>query len=383
MCKITNHSHKHAPAVSSPLDSASKDKKNIPKQIRSRRPTASPVSSSLHLESKRNPLKNVANVKSFPKPMKKKQVFPCKHISTVSSSLNSDSNRNYSNIIRNTNIPKPMRKDHRPFRDSMTNSELVARVTSALRKYGYDKNNTLLATSLCCDEVNRDLERAFIEHYGDNFVMGGLAGVPFGGVTSFGAMAHHIPDGGSCLIVYGPHVGMDRNGKLGTVERRGRSHSGACCGSACAAADYASAVSKGIQKKAKPSPTVSVDIEQYFIGKMLIPYAERLEKAANPQEELPRILYEENNRMMKKIVSKACGEVSGNGKIALLGGIQINTLKEEPDRFLPINFELLNNKGAVIDKFEEAFAGDYEVDNKFCDVFFSIATSLNLPIKMW
>ena len=58
--------------------------------------------------------------------------------------------------------------------------------------------------------------------------MGGLAGFPFGGVTGFGAMAHHIPDNGSCLVVYGPHVGIDSRGIVGTVERRGRKHGGAC-----------------------------------------------------------------------------------------------------------------------------------------------------------
>jgi len=190
--------------------------------------------------------------------------------------------------------------------------------------------------------------------------MGGLAGVPFGGVTSFGAMAHHIPDGGSCLVIYGPHVGMDSKGNLGTVERRGRSHSGPCCGSACAAAAYVSAVYAGFQKAAKPAP--GNDIEQHFVGQLLLPHAERLDKATHPQEELPRILYEENDRMIKKIVKKACKEVAGNGKIALLGGIQINTPQGEPDQFVPMNFELLNNKGDVIDRFEKAFKGDVEID---------------------
>ena len=44
-----------------------------------------------------------------------------------------------------------------------------------------------------------------------------MIGFPFGGITSFGAMASHIPDGGSCLVVFGPHVGVDSTGKVGTV----------------------------------------------------------------------------------------------------------------------------------------------------------------------
>jgi hypothetical protein len=93
------------------------------------------------------------------------------------------------------------------FPKAITNEELVTKVTGALKEYGYGEN-TLLACSLCCDEVNRVLEKDFAKHYGDNFSMGGLAGFPFGGVTSFGAMSHHIPTGGSCLVVFGPHVGL-------------------------------------------------------------------------------------------------------------------------------------------------------------------------------
>jgi len=120
------------------------------------------------------------------------------------------------------------------FPKAVTNADLVSKVTGALKEYGFGKSS-LVATALCCDEVNRVLEKDFAPHYNDNFSMGGLAGFAFGGVTSFGAMAHHIPDGGSCLVIFGPHVGVDADGKVGSVNRRGRAAPGACCGSACAA----------------------------------------------------------------------------------------------------------------------------------------------------
>ena len=81
---------------------------------------------------------------------------------------------------------------------AMSNTELVSSVTSKLKSYGFTNENTLIATSLCADEVNRTLEHSLCEATTlENFSMGGLAGFPFGGVTAFGAMAHHIPDGGS------------------------------------------------------------------------------------------------------------------------------------------------------------------------------------------
>lgn len=81
------------------------------------------------------------------------------------------------------------------FPGAISGVKLAAHVKEVLNRNGYSDRKTLLATSLCCDEVNRDFEQDLTSVYGSNFSMGGLAGFAFGGVTSFGAMAHHIPDG--------------------------------------------------------------------------------------------------------------------------------------------------------------------------------------------
>ena len=185
---------------------------------------------------------------------------------------------------------------------AVTNASLVDRVSNALSPYGYGPS-TLLATSLCCDEVNRPLEIDFQKAFGDHFSMGGLAGFAFGGATAFGAMAAHIPDGGSCLIVYGPHVGIDSKGKVGTVDRRGREKGGSCCGSGVAAAGYVKNVLKRNITKAG-SPSGPEDAQQTFVGNMLLPHANRLEVADNPMVELPLALFDAQDKMMSKIVKK-------------------------------------------------------------------------------
>eukprot|EP00547_Thalassionema_nitzschioides_P007332 CAMPEP_0194210510 /NCGR_PEP_ID=MMETSP0156-20130528/8635_1 /TAXON_ID=33649 /ORGANISM="Thalassionema nitzschioides, Strain L26-B" /LENGTH=435 /DNA_ID=CAMNT_0038937867 /DNA_START=132 /DNA_END=1439 /DNA_ORIENTATION=- len=265
----------------------------------------------------------------------------------------------YSSSIFPKPAPKNLEALKEAFPGAIPISQLVGHVTATLAHHDYG-SSTLLATSLCCDEVNRDLEREFVEHYGEHFSMGGLAGFPFGGITSFNAMAHHIPDGGSSLLVYGPHVGIDRAGNVGTVERRGRLKSGACCGSANAAADYACAVHNGL-KKIELDFSQGMDIEQHFVGQMLLPHGRRLERAKNMKVEVPYICYEEQTTQIHKIVETCCGEVAGNGKIALLGGIQINTPFEQEDYFLPLGFELQCNEGKLIDKFEEAFLDGAEI----------------------
>jgi hypothetical protein len=197
--------------------------------------------------------------------------------------------------------------------------------------------------------VSRKLEEDFAPHYGPNFSMGGLAGFPHGGVVSFGAMAHHIPDGGSCLICFGPHVGVDADGKVGSVNRRGRAAPGACCGSAVAACGHVGSVHKG---EAKPNDASllenPVQSQQEMVNTLLMPYAETLAKASDPMVELPLSLYDAQKKLMDKIVAAGCQEVPGDGKIALLGGVQINTPEDGDDYFLPLSFELKSNKNELI-----------------------------------
>jgi len=237
------------------------------------------------------------------------------------------------------------------FPKAKTNAELVSSITTSLAKYGFTKDNSLVATSFCADEVNRVLEKDLAEAYDmPNFSMGGLAGFPFGGVTSFGAMASHIPDGGSCLVVFGPHVGVDSTGAVGTVERQGRAAGGACCGSAVAASGYVSTVYTGSAQEAG-LPDSPLDAQQNFVGSMLLPYAEQLEKADNKMVDLPYALYAAQKKMMSDIVSAGAGAVGGDGKIAVLGGIQINTppTEDSSDYFLPLSFEVYGNDGKLIE----------------------------------
>eukprot|EP00957_Ditylum_brightwellii_P096452 7346173-Ditylum_brightwellii.AAC.1 len=177
--------------------------------------------------------------------------------------------------------------------------------------------------------------------------MGGLAGFPFGGATSFGAMAAHIPDGGACLVVYGPHVGIDSKGKVGTVERERKANGGSCCGSAVAASAYVDSVFKGEAEEAT-IPEDALDAQQYFVGSMLMPYAKRLDNALNRMHELPYALYDAQTDMMDRIMETSGGAVA-DGTTAVLGGIQINTPPGYTDYFLPLSFKLYDNEGKEVE----------------------------------
>lgn len=245
------------------------------------------------------------------------------------------------------NVIKVLEKIKTTFPGAFESQSLAEKVKTILAEEGYDESKTLFATSLCCDEVNRDLEDDFRKIYGSNFSMGGLAGFPFGGVTSFGAMSHHIPEKGSCVVMYGPHVGIDYDGQVGKVNRRGRPGSGACCGSANAAAAYVKQIREG-KREQLDNPEDIIDAQQTWVGAKLIPYGERLEKASDPNVELPFSFFDAQDELMLRIVDDGCGEVAGNGLIALLGGVQINTPEKTREYFLPKRFEIRNNKGEVV-----------------------------------
>lgn len=241
---------------------------------------------------------------------------------------------------------EPFAKAGEIFPGALTNSELIQKICQTLvHDAGLDKDKILAATSLCCDEVNRPLEFDLANSFTSTFNMGGLAGFPFGGTTSFNAMAAHIPDGGSCLVVYGPHVGVDSTGAVGTVERRGRKSGGACCGSAVAAL---SSVLSGEASKS-PIPDGPLDAQQNFVGQLLLPYADRLKKSNDKNVELPNSLYHAQTKLMEQIVGVSAGSVA-DGSIALLGGIQINTPPGHIDYFLPLGFDLYNNKAELVKK---------------------------------
>lgn len=50
---------------------------------------------------------------------------------------------------------------------------------------------------------------------------------------------------------------------------------------------------------------------------------------------------------MDAIVAKGAGAMEGNGYIAMLGGIQINTPQDTSDYFLPLTFDLRNSEGKL------------------------------------
>lgn len=234
-------------------------------------------------------------------------------------------------------------QDHFP--GAMSNKDLVTKVSTILASKGYTPGNTLLATSLCCDELARQLEDDFTGIYGNNFNLGGLAGFPFAGNTGFGAMAAHIPDDGYCLTVHGPHVGITAAGYVGKVERSGIALVDTCCGSAIAASGYVQGITDGGAKITTNIQSFT-DFQQGAVQELILPHGKRLSDAKDRNVELPYALYDSQDLLMRDIIEQ--GSLGIKKGLAVLGGIQINTGPDTRDYFVPLRFDFISFRGEVM-----------------------------------
>ena len=70
------------------------------------------------------------------------------------------------------------------------------------------------------------------------FPLGGLAGLPFTGLTGWGAFSHHVPKDGNIVVLYAPHVGLNTKGVVGKVDRPGQANETSACGASIGAYNH-------------------------------------------------------------------------------------------------------------------------------------------------
>ena len=126
----------------------------------------------------------------------------------------------------------------RLFPTAMLSSDLDEAIFRSLSPRGFTSDNTLLAHSVCSDEVNdrdEELVDLMVSRWGEGFSLGGLAGLPFAGKSGFRAFLHHVPNSGRLLVLFAPHVGIDAAGRVGSLQRDGQADVSKACGAAVGA----------------------------------------------------------------------------------------------------------------------------------------------------
>lgn len=243
------------------------------------------------------------------------------------------------------------------FPNSFANGQIVSQLLPILKKRGYTKTNTLVASSLCSDEINysdQSLESQLRSNlvparYGGVFHLGGLAGVPSVGISGFKACLGHVPIDGKVVLVFGPHIGIDENGVVGKIKRIGQdTKPTGTCGAVVGA-------KKALGVKKDPS----AQDEEKFVNDTqedaIIKYLSKKFKGKKSDEvgitEVTQSMY---NLVRDEVLAylQACilpdskAFWGGISEIILLGGIVINkSYLQGDDYFQPLMLQALSAKG--------------------------------------
>lgn len=103
----------------------------------------------------------------------------------------------------------------------------------ALARVGFRPSNALALVALCRDEIMDPFEAALSATWGRPFDVGALGGLVLVGRTGLAAALSHAPgeDGRHRFIAFCfPHIGIDADGTVGRVQRRGMLRASSACG---------------------------------------------------------------------------------------------------------------------------------------------------------
>ena len=148
--------------------------------------------------------------------------------------------------------------------------------------------------------------------------------MPYAGLTGMLTIAHHIPDGGSALIVYGPHIGITDQGELGKLLRPGQHRESPACGSLTLAVQHLASF-----PDYQPVHDDD-DAEQRMLERRLLPYREQILGAAHPLKAATDIVYILIHDLILRYASAQEREFRCQF-LALAGGVSINTGPQHED----------------------------------------------------
>jgi len=284
---------------------------------------------------------------------------------------------NLKELYRSTVVDEPAeRSQNLYFPSSLSSSVCEHKVARTLESRGFYRENTLFATATCPDEVNTKVGQLcdlFKTRYGENFALGGLGGVPFTGKAGFSAYAHHVPDKGKMFIVFAPHVGIEFDGNVGTLQRENQGGVSTACGAAVGA--FNAVMKEALEarnKAAQPENEADLQTRQYEASSGVDPafdaqitfikskLKDRLadggvERSPNKMAYVTYMMYLIVREFFIDEILSAPGLWDDGEELAVLGGIMINRGKGG-DRFMPLMFQSRQQAdGTMKDLYRETF----------------------------
>jgi len=257
------------------------------------------------------------------------------------------------------------------FPTAMLSGDVDRAIWKTLKARGFTPSNTIFGHSVCSDEVNNRKEQLIplmTDRWQEGFTLGGLGGLPFAGKSGFGAYLHHVPDSGKLLVLFAPHVGIDSEGRVGSLQRDGQAAVSSACGAGIGA--Y-----KALQaKKSTPEDPLLAfnslqkeDMDTTFdpqLNQIIDSLAPRLNGIQESSDSVAFVTYQMYGIIQELItacITQTPDLFQNASEVAVIGGIMINRRKGG-DFFQPLSFETRKRSSssnpepeAPIDLFEEAF----------------------------
>ena len=232
-------------------------------------------------------------------------------------SVSTTPSRFYGNMPSNTQKALDMY-----FPGAMSGPECEQIVYDTLAPMGFTADNTLFTDCSCPDEINHDdpeedISMLFAERWGEVFPLSGLGGMPFTGKTGWAAMSSHVPVNGNIVVLIGPHVGIDKDGNVGKVTRKGQNGSSSACGAAIGALAALEA-----DRSAGNFKSGFDDHQMDAIKHFLKDHVEELQDTDNKQAALAYKMYDIAMEFLEKIIH--LNWQGKNSKLVIVGGIMIN-----------------------------------------------------------
>ncbi len=165
-------------------------------------------------------------------------------------------------------------------------------ILSKVAIYGIKPQNILWGQSTCVDDITNTKNKLTHPEIKGPFTFGGLAGLPFTGVTGVSAFSHHVPEDGTSLLFLGPHIGYRDKEGWGRIMRHGQEHSSTCCGALVAALD------KLKKDQIRPATPVEDDYQEQVIEQLALTHKEKILNSAEPLITLTHIISDEALKRM-------------------------------------------------------------------------------------
>jgi len=214
---------------------------------------------------------------------------------------------------------------------------------------GFNKENTLVATSLCADEVNAPIVDAMNGMFNKPFNLGGLAGVPFVGLSGLGACLSHVPADGKLLIVIGPHIGFDKGGYIGFVDRAGQEASSTACGAVIGALKLIQSGKFDLGGDKRDAQ------EEYILTELSARVPPEVLASGDEDGKIAFVTYQMYVMARDYLREILGGMAKRPSEIAVLSGVVINRGTTGEDMFQPLLFETVNSAGETQSHYGDVF----------------------------